>query len=139
MPVRRLLILMTILLTSLTPIRTVKKTRIAFILTKINGGKAGVLNYGISETDAEHVVGIDADTKLEKDAGKYLIERFLNAKENENIAAVAGNIKFRNRYNWLTRWQSIEYTTSQNFDRLAYANINAITVTLVRLVRSEKR
>jgi cellulose synthase/poly-beta-1,6-N-acetylglucosamine synthase-like glycosyltransferase len=37
-------------------------------------------------------------------------------------------VKVGNRVNWLTKWQSIEYTTSQNFDRLAYANINAITV-----------
>jgi cellulose synthase/poly-beta-1,6-N-acetylglucosamine synthase-like glycosyltransferase len=41
---------------------------------------------------------------------------------------VAGNVKVGNTVNWLTKWQSIEYTTSQNFDRLAYANINAITV-----------
>ncbi len=37
-------------------------------------------------------------------------------------------MKVGNTVNWLTKWQSIEYTTSQNFDRLAYANINAITV-----------
>ncbi|SKB87707.1 poly-beta-1,6 N-acetyl-D-glucosamine synthase [Soonwooa buanensis] len=114
---------------------TLEKVKDAFssesklkILTKINGGKATALNYGILQTDAEYVVCIDADTKLEQDAVKYLIARFLNAKEDENIAAVAGNVKVGNRVNWLTRWQSIEYTTSQNFDRLAYANINAITV-----------
>ena len=28
----------------------------------------------------------------------------------------------------LTYWQAIEYTTSQNFDRMAYSNINAVTV-----------
>ncbi len=98
------------------------------ILTKVNGGKATALNFGISQTDSEYVVCIDADTKLEKNAVKFLIARFLNAKDEENIAAVAGNVKVGNRVNWLTRWQSIEYTTSQNFDRLAYANINAITV-----------
>ncbi len=97
------------------------------ILTKVNGGKATALNFGISHTDAEYVVCIDADTKLEKNAVKYLIARFLDT-EKENIAAVAGNVKVGNRVNWLTKWQSIEYTTSQNFDRLAYANINAITV-----------
>ncbi|WP_379966705.1 polysaccharide deacetylase family protein [Epilithonimonas sp. UC225_85] len=114
---------------------TLEKVRTSFsdvdtlkILTKTNGGKSTALNFGISQTDAEYVVCIDADTKLEKDAVKYLIARFLNAKNEENIAAVAGNVKVGNRVNWLTRWQSIEYTTSQNFDRLAYANINAITV-----------
>lgn len=114
---------------------TLGKVKVSFseknkltILSKNNGGKASALNYGISQTDAEYVVCIDADTRLEKDAVKYLIARFLNADPDENIAAVAGNVKVGNRVNWLTRWQSIEYTTSQNFDRLAYANINAVTV-----------
>ncbi|PZU88769.1 MAG: glycosyl transferase family 2 [Chryseobacterium sp.] len=114
---------------------TLEKVRQSFsgneklkILTKVNGGKATALNFGISQTDAEYVVCIDADTKLEKNAVKYLIARFINSENEENIAAVAGNVKVGNRVNWLTRWQAIEYTTSQNFDRLAYANINAITV-----------
>ncbi|KQT26106.1 glycosyl transferase family 2 [Chryseobacterium sp. Leaf405] len=98
------------------------------IFSKINGGKATALNFGISQTDAEYVVCIDADTKLEQNAVKYLIARFLNSSPEEKIAAVAGNVKVGNTVNWLTKWQSIEYTTSQNFDRLAYANINAITV-----------
>ncbi|GEN77649.1 polysaccharide deacetylase family protein [Chryseobacterium hagamense] len=98
------------------------------IFSKRNGGKATALNYGIAETDAEYVVCIDADTKLEQDAVKYLIARFLNSAPEDKIAAVAGNVKVGNTVNWLTRWQSIEYTTSQNFDRLAYADINAITV-----------
>lgn len=98
------------------------------IFTKGNGGKATALNFGISQTDAEYVVCIDADTKLQQNAVKYLIARFLNSDPEEKIAAVAGNVKVGNRVNWLTRWQAIEYTTSQNFDRLAYAHINAITV-----------
>ncbi|ANF49565.1 glycosyl transferase family 2 [Chryseobacterium glaciei] len=98
------------------------------IFSKSNGGKATALNFGISKTDAEYVVCIDADTKLEQDAVKHLIARFLNAAPEEKIAAVAGNVKVGNQVNWLTKWQAIEYTTSQNFDRLAYANINAITV-----------
>lgn len=98
------------------------------IYTKPNGGKATALNFGISRTDAAYVICIDADTKLEKDAVTYLMARFLNAKPEEKIAAVAGNVKVGNPVNWLTRWQSIEYITSQNFDRLAYACINAITV-----------
>ncbi|REC75643.1 polysaccharide deacetylase family protein [Chryseobacterium rhizosphaerae] len=98
------------------------------IFTKTNGGKATALNFGISQTDAEYVVCIDADTQLQKDAIKYLIARFLNASSEEKIAAVAGNVKVGNTVNWLTKWQAIEYTTSQNFDRLAYAHINAITV-----------
>jgi len=98
------------------------------IFTKPNGGKATALNYGISRTDSEYVVCIDADTKLQQDAVKFLMARFLNAAPEEKIAAVAGNVKVGNPVNWLTRWQAIEYTTSQNFDRLAYSYINAVTV-----------
>ncbi|HEY5038797.1 MAG TPA: glycosyltransferase family 2 protein, partial [bacterium] len=44
------------------------------------------------------------------------------------VGAVAGNVKVGNKVNLLTRWQSIEYISSQNFDRKAFAYVNAITV-----------
>jgi cellulose synthase/poly-beta-1,6-N-acetylglucosamine synthase-like glycosyltransferase len=55
------------------------------IFTKTNGGKATALNFGISQTDAEYVVCIDADTKLEQDAVKYLIARFLNSIRKKKL------------------------------------------------------
>lgn len=97
------------------------------ILTKPNGGKASALNYGISNTDAEYVVCIDADTKLYHNAVSIMMRHFM-ADKNGEVGAVAGNVKVGNQRNILTRWQAIEYTTSQNFDRMAYSNINAITV-----------
>jgi cellulose synthase/poly-beta-1,6-N-acetylglucosamine synthase-like glycosyltransferase/spore germination protein YaaH/peptidoglycan/xylan/chitin deacetylase (PgdA/CDA1 family) len=97
------------------------------IFTKPNGGKASALNYGIQNTDAEYVVCIDADTKLFPNAVSLMMLHFLG-EDGESIGAVAGNVKVGNQLNLLTKWQAIEYTTSQNFDRLAYSNINAITV-----------
>lgn len=97
------------------------------ILTKPNGGKASALNYGIAHSDAEFLVCIDADTKLYPDAVSLLMEHFLQPGA-ENVGSVAGNVKVGNQRNMLTKWQAIEYTTSQNFDRMAYAAINAITV-----------
>ena len=44
------------------------------------------------------------------------------------VGAVAGNVKVGNEVNAITRWQAIEYITSQNFDRKAFAAVNAITV-----------
>ncbi len=44
------------------------------------------------------------------------------------VGAVAGNVKVGNARNLLTRWQDLEYISSQNFDRQAFAYINAITV-----------
>lgn len=98
------------------------------IFTKPNGGKASALNYGIMHTDADYVVCIDADTKLYPNAVSLMMMHFLDKNRAENVGAIAGNVKVGNQINLLTKWQAIEYVTSQNFDRLAYANINAITV-----------
>ncbi|MCY7420641.1 MAG: glycosyltransferase [Chitinophagaceae bacterium] len=99
------------------------------ILTKTNGGKASALNYGIAQTNAAYVVCIDADTKLKPDAVSKLMRHFdFEEETGQKVGAVAGNVKVGNEVNMITRWQSIEYITSQNFDRKAFAYINAITV-----------
>ncbi|MGC4100486.1 glycosyltransferase [Ferruginibacter sp.] len=92
--------------------------------TKPNGGKASALNYGINLADTEFVVCIDADTQLKPDAVMQLMQQFTS----EKVGAVAGNVKVGNEINLITRWQSIEYTTSQNFDRRAFDLLNCITV-----------
>ena len=49
-------------------------------------------------------------------------------KFTDQVGAVAGNVKVGNESTMLTKWQSIEYITSQNFDRRAFDLINGITV-----------
>jgi cellulose synthase/poly-beta-1,6-N-acetylglucosamine synthase-like glycosyltransferase/peptidoglycan/xylan/chitin deacetylase (PgdA/CDA1 family) len=100
------------------------------VLTKENGGKATALQFGIEETTADYVVCIDADTKLASDAVSKLMRNFLNPlnKNSHKIGAVAGSVIVGNEVNILTKWQSIEYITSQNFDRKGFAYVNAITV-----------
>ena len=92
--------------------------------TKGNGGKASALNYGINLADTAYVVCIDADTQLKFDAVWQLMKKF----DNEKVGAVAGNVKVGNEINMITKWQSIEYITSQNFDRRAFDLLNCITV-----------
>jgi cellulose synthase/poly-beta-1,6-N-acetylglucosamine synthase-like glycosyltransferase/spore germination protein YaaH/peptidoglycan/xylan/chitin deacetylase (PgdA/CDA1 family) len=94
------------------------------VYTKSNGGKASALNFGIQKSTADFVVCIDADTQLKTDAVTELMKKF----DNENVGAVAGNVKVGNEINMITRWQSIEYITSQNFDRRAFDLLNCITV-----------
>ena len=94
------------------------------VYTKSNGGKASALNFGIQKSNADFVVCIDADTQLKTDAVTELMKKF----DDENVAAVAGNVKVGNQVNMITRWQSIEYVTSQNFDRRAFDLLNCITV-----------
>ncbi len=95
-----------------------------YVYTKTNGGKASALNFGIQKSSADFIVCIDADTQLKKDAVTELMKKF----ENEDVGAVAGNVKVGNEVNMITRWQSIEYITSQNFDRRAFDLLNCITV-----------
>jgi cellulose synthase/poly-beta-1,6-N-acetylglucosamine synthase-like glycosyltransferase/peptidoglycan/xylan/chitin deacetylase (PgdA/CDA1 family) len=93
-------------------------------LTKPNGGKASALNFALARVEAPIVVGVDADTQIDPGAIAALARRF----EEADVAAVAGNVKVGNRRNFITRWQSIEYITSQNIDRRALSQVNAITV-----------
>ena len=95
------------------------------ILTKPNGGKAEALDFGLEHIgNAELFVGIDADTIIAPDAIARLVPHFLNPK----VAAVAGNAKVGNRVNLWTRWQALEYITSQNFERRALNTMGAVSV-----------
>lgn len=101
-----------------------EKESMVKVYSKQNGGKASALNYGIEHADGEYLVCIDADTQLKKDAVSELMKKFTDI----TVGAVAGNVKVGNECNMLTRWQSIEYITSQNFDRRAFDLLNCITV-----------
>ncbi|HWY20301.1 MAG TPA: glycosyltransferase [Candidatus Acidoferrum sp.] len=115
--------------------RTLEVARAAFareeaagrvlVLTKPNAGKAEALNYGIEHIqDAELFVGIDADTIIANDAIARLVPHFINPR----VGAIAGNAKVGNRVNLWTRWQALEYITSQNFERRALDVLGAVSV-----------
>jgi cellulose synthase/poly-beta-1,6-N-acetylglucosamine synthase-like glycosyltransferase/peptidoglycan/xylan/chitin deacetylase (PgdA/CDA1 family)/spore germination protein YaaH len=94
------------------------------VLRKSNGGKASALNVGLAHSQAEIVVCLDADTLFEDETITCLVEPFVDPK----VAAVAGNAKVGNRVNLVTRWQALEYVTSQNTDRRAFSLLDCITV-----------
>ena len=96
------------------------------VLTKPNSGKAEALNFGLRNLheNEEIFLGIDADTVIARDAVSLLVPHFLNPK----VAAVAGNAKVGNRVNLWTRWQALEYITSQNFERRALNTLGAVSV-----------
>jgi len=94
------------------------------VLTKPNGGKAAALNYAVARLTEEFYVGIDADTVIAPDAIARLMPHF----EDPLVGAVAGNAKVGNRVNLWTRWQALEYITSQNFERRALDLFNIVTV-----------
>jgi peptidoglycan-N-acetylglucosamine deacetylase len=94
------------------------------VLTKRNEGKAAALNYALDRMNEEIFIGIDADTVIATDAISKLIPHF----EDPSIGAMAGNAKVGNRLNLWTRWQALEYITSQNFERRALDLFHVVTV-----------
>jgi cellulose synthase/poly-beta-1,6-N-acetylglucosamine synthase-like glycosyltransferase len=115
--------------------RTLEVARAAFraeeasgrvlILSKPNSGKAEALNFGLQHLREEEVfIGIDADTVVAPGAVSLLVAHFANP----SVGAVAGNAKVGNRVNLWTRWQALEYITSQNFERRALNSLGAVSV-----------
>jgi cellulose synthase/poly-beta-1,6-N-acetylglucosamine synthase-like glycosyltransferase/spore germination protein YaaH/peptidoglycan/xylan/chitin deacetylase (PgdA/CDA1 family) len=94
------------------------------LLLQANGGKPSALNHGLAETTGEIVVSIDADTIVDPEAIPRLIRHFADAR----VGAVAGNVKVMNRNRWITRWQALEYITSQNLEKRAFDLLNCIPV-----------
>lgn len=91
---------------------------------KENGGKAVALNFGIARARGEIIVCLDADTQFTPST----VARLVAPLRDQRVGAVAGNAKVGNRHNLVTRWQALEYVTSQNLDRRAFAVLNAITI-----------
>jgi peptidoglycan-N-acetylglucosamine deacetylase len=94
------------------------------LLMQSNHGKPSALNHGLAEASGEIVVSIDADTIVDPEAVPRLVRHFADPA----VGAVAGNVKVMNRNRWITRWQALEYITSQNLEKRAFDLLNCIPV-----------
>jgi cellulose synthase/poly-beta-1,6-N-acetylglucosamine synthase-like glycosyltransferase/peptidoglycan/xylan/chitin deacetylase (PgdA/CDA1 family)/spore germination protein YaaH len=94
------------------------------LIGQANHGKSAALNHALNLATGKIVVTIDADTIVDTDAIPRLVRHFADPK----IGAVAGNVKVMNRHRWLTRWQALEYITSQNLEKRAFDLLNCIPV-----------
>ncbi|MBL8019552.1 MAG: glycosyltransferase [Leptospirales bacterium] len=94
------------------------------LITQPNGGKSVALNHGMREAKHEIVVTIDADTIVMPQTITELASPF----QDPQVDAVCGNVEVGNVHNILTGFQSLEYITSQNFDRRAFDALNCISV-----------
>ncbi len=94
------------------------------IIHQPNRGKPAALSHGLAEASSGILVTIDADTAVEPNAIGKLVRHFVNPR----VGAVAGNVKVGNRISWLTRWQALEYVTSQNLEKRAFDLLNCIPV-----------
>ncbi len=94
------------------------------LLTQKNHGKPAALNHGLAVAKGEIIVSIDADTIVDPEAIPRLVRHFADP----DVGAVAGNVKVINRNSWITRWQALEYITSQNLEKRAFDLLNCIPV-----------
>ena len=94
------------------------------IIHQPNRGKARALSNALRHATYGIVVTIDADTSIAPDAISKLVRNFIDPR----VGAVAGNVKVGNRNRWITRWQALEYITSQNLEKRALDLLNCIPV-----------
>jgi cellulose synthase/poly-beta-1,6-N-acetylglucosamine synthase-like glycosyltransferase/peptidoglycan/xylan/chitin deacetylase (PgdA/CDA1 family) len=94
------------------------------MISQPNRGKPAALNHGLEEATGEVIISIDGDTIVDPEAIPRLVRHFADPK----VGAVAGNVKVINRNRWLTRWQALEYITSQNLEKRAFDLLNCIPV-----------
>jgi len=95
------------------------------VLHKTNGGKATALNLALTFTKGDIIAILDADTLASRNSLTEIVKVFENEKD---IAAVAGNIKVRNKTNWITWCQALEYVAGIQIARRAFDLFGAITI-----------
>ena len=94
------------------------------LIHKENGGKASALNQGFLYATGEIVTIVDADTIIGHSSLKHIAKSMVA----ENVAAVAGNVKIRNKVNWLTWCQALEYLSGIQIMRRGLDYFGAITI-----------
>ena len=88
-----------------------KYRKVRVIDLKENCGKANALYLGLIASRGEILVGVDADSYLDKDALRYLVSHFVNKRNGERVGAVTGNPRVRNRGSLLGKLQLCEYAS----------------------------
>lgn len=79
-----------------------------------NGGKGRALNIGIKKSRGEIIVTMDADSALDKDALRNVVEHFRDSR----VAAAVGQVRIANtRARLIGRMQQLEYLFGFYFKR----------------------
>jgi cellulose synthase/poly-beta-1,6-N-acetylglucosamine synthase-like glycosyltransferase/peptidoglycan/xylan/chitin deacetylase (PgdA/CDA1 family) len=99
-------------------------SRLSLITQSQCAGKAAALNRGFDEAHEDYVITIDADTVVFPHTVAKLVEPF----SDPAVDAVCGNVQVGNVRNTLTKFQHVEYVTSQNYERRAFDTVNCISV-----------
>ncbi len=83
------------------------------LIRQENAGKATALNTGVAHARYDVLVLVDADTVLEPQALRRLVQPF----RDPTVGAVSGNTKVANGKGLIGRWQHIEYVISCSVER----------------------
>lgn len=83
------------------------------LIRQENAGKATALNTGLAHAQHDVLVLVDADTVLEPQAVRQLVQPF----RDPTVGAVSGNAKVANPKGLVGRWQHIEYVISCSVER----------------------
>ncbi|HET8581107.1 MAG TPA: glycosyltransferase family 2 protein [Candidatus Paceibacterota bacterium] len=94
------------------------------VLSKENGGKHSALNLALSQTDADLIGCLDADSVVAADALKRTVAAFTD----ENVAAVTPGIHIQKPQTLIQHLQEAEYRLAI-FTRAAFADIGATYIT----------
>ena len=85
------------------------------VYRKANGGKWSAHNFAFRRSVGELVLCLDADSRVAPES----LRRMVVHMADPGIAAVAGQIRVRNRHNVLTRLQAMEYLMGNGCARMA--------------------
>ena len=94
------------------------------VFSKKNAGKASALNFAIKRSKGEIVVTMDADTYVEKDALKLMINYFANPR----VMGVAPSMIVHNPKGFFQRINQVEYLLGI-FLRKAFSTMESMHVT----------
>lgn len=86
-------------------------SRLRFVNSVKNKGKAHALHMGLLASQGEYIVGVDADSYLDPDAIIHLIAPMLAENNGLQVGAVTGNPRVRNRVNIVVKLQTAEYSS----------------------------
>jgi len=109
------------------------------VIDKQNGGKADAINAGLNFSQGEFICTIDADSILDSDALKHVIQPML---ENESVFVSGGQIALSNDLklvnnkvvsakmpkNIFVLWQILEYISTFMIARISLSKINALLI-----------
>ena len=101
-----------------------EKGRSLTALTKVNGGKANALNYGIEKARGSLILSVDADSRLSHDAIELMVAYF----EDPKVGAVAGSVYVTNQNTIWTKLQALEYIQGLNLVRNGQAFLKLVNI-----------